>query len=296
VNNVTIRGLVIERYAPPHQLGVIQGDNGVNWLVQENEIRHSANHGLRAGPGMRIVNNFVHHNGVVGIAGYMADDVLVEGNEVSSNGILRQEDDPALAEASGMKFLKTRNLVIRGNRVHGNNGKGIWTDHAWPTTLIEHNTVTGNASSGIWHEVSYDAVIRHNTVAGNGGTAPGTWLSRAGIQVTNSPNVKIHDNTVTNNANGIGVMQSAGYDNGPYGPNVVQNLEVYANEVTMHVGRTGLAQNVGDRSIYTSLNNRFDRNIYFLAPGPRFLWDERELTPAEWQAHGQDVNGRFSGG
>jgi parallel beta-helix repeat protein len=293
-SGVVIQDLVIERYVPPSQRGAIQGDNGVNWRVEHNEIRNNANHGLRAGTGMRILNNHVHHNGVVGIAGYMADGVLVEGNEVSYNNTLQASEDPVYAEASGIKFMKTRNLVIRNNRVHHNMAKGIWTDHAWPTTLIEHNTVNDNASSGIWHEVSYDAVIRYNTISRNGGTTAGSWLSRAGIQVTNSPNVKVHNNTLTGNANGIGVTQAAGYTDGPYGANVVQNLEVYSNIVTMSVGRTGLAQNVGDTSIYTSRNNRFYNNTYYLGSNAYyFLWNERALDERGWQSYGQDLTGTF---
>ena len=88
-SNVTIRGLVITRYAPPSQFGAIQGDNGTNWLVEDNEISFNANHGLRPGPGMHIVNNFIHHNGVVGINGFRADNVIIEDNEVADNGTPR---------------------------------------------------------------------------------------------------------------------------------------------------------------------------------------------------------------
>ncbi len=292
---VTIQGLIIERYAPPRQNGAIQGDNGQDWVIEDNEICYNANHGLRPGPGARVLRNRVHHNGVLGINGYRADGVLIDGNEVSYNNTSQQPEDSASAEASGIKFLESRNLVIRNNNVHDNYGQGIWIDHGWPMTTIENNTVTGNRGAGIWHEVGYDAVIRNNTVLNNGTGAAPRWLEGAGIDITNSPNVQIYGNTVTNNANGIGVMQASGYSDGPYGPNVVQNLDVHDNVVTMQTGRTGIAENVGDRSVYTSRNNRFSHDSYRLGPRPDyFFWLDQEIDEHRWQSYGQDVTGTFS--
>jgi len=291
---VVIQGLIIQNYVPPLQRSAIQGDNGVNWTVSDNEVRYNANHGLRAGRGMQVLRNYVHHNGVDGIAGYRAHGAVIDGNDVSYNNTLQTPEDPVLADASGMKFFECSNLTIRNNRVHHNYAKGIWVDHGWPGTLIERNTVTDNRDSGIWHEVSYDAVIRYNTVERNGGTTAGAWLTNAGIQITNSPDVQVYGNTVTDNANGIGVMQASGYPNGPYGANVVQNLDVHDNVVTMRIGRTGMAQNVGDPSLYTMGNNRFRNNTYYLGTSPYyFLWNERNLDEYGWKAQGQDVDGTF---
>src|SRR6185436_10092000 len=120
--------------------------------------------------------------------------------------------------------------------------------------------VTNNSKGGIWHEVSYDAIIRNNTVTGNGAPSVAVtgWIDRAGIQVSNSPNVQIYGNTVTNNANGISVMQATGYPTtGPYGAHTIQNLSVHDNVVRMPTGRSGMDGNDGDYSIYTSRNNHF---------------------------------------
>ena len=62
----------------------------------------------------------------------------------------------------------------------------------------------------------------------------------------------------------------------------------------MQIGRTGLAQNVGDTSYYTSRNNRFENNTYYLGPtSTYFLWTERNLTEAQWRGYGLDVTGTF---
>jgi hypothetical protein len=61
-----------------------------------------------------------------------------------------------------------------------------------------------------------------------------------------------------------------------------------------------LIQYVSDRSYYTSRNNRFRNNTYYLGcrRRPYFIWMRPtrsgygEMTFASWQASGQDVGGR----
>ncbi|OLC82297.1 MAG: hypothetical protein AUH72_07040 [Acidobacteria bacterium 13_1_40CM_4_65_8] len=291
---VTIKGLTIERYAPPPQHGAIQGDNGRDWVIDGNIIRDNSHIGLRTGAGFVVRRNRVYGNGVIGISGHRADAARIEENEVFENGGGAGTETPATAEASGLKFLRTHDLIVRGNQVVRNLGIGIWSDTNYPTVVIEHNTVSENRGAGIWHEAGYAAVIRYNTVERNGGLTPGNWLTRAGIQVTNASNVQISTNKVTNNANGIGVMQTGGYPDGPYGPLRVENVQVTDNSVTMTIGRTGLAQNVGDRRVFTEWHNRFDNTTYHLGPNRfYFLWDERLLDERGWQAAGNDRSGRF---
>jgi nitrous oxidase accessory protein NosD len=291
---VTIEGLTIQHYAPPFQNGAIQGDNGQGWVVSTNTIRDNHQVGIRLGPGFRVHGNQIYRNGTVGIGGYQADEVLIESNEIYENGGEAGEEDPATAEASGIKVLRSRDLAVRGNKVFRNAGKGIWSDTNYPTVVIERNEVSDNSSSGIWHEAGYAAVIRLNVVQRNGGPVEGSWLNEAGIQITNASNVQIERNTVTNNANGIGVMHTSGYPDGPYGPLRVENVSVVDNVVTMMFGRTGLSQNIGDRRVFTDWHNRFENTTYHLGPNRTyFLWDDRALDEHGWRATGNDRRSRF---
>lgn len=292
--NVTIKGLVITRYAPPYQRAAIQGDNGTAWLITDNEISYSAYECVHPGPHTQVLRNYVHHCMVGGISGFKSDSALIEGNEVAFNGLTMTAENPATAEAAGMKFMNQYGLTIRNNNVH-DNMRGIWIDTGYLGTLIEGDTVVGNMKAGIWIEATYGAVVRNNRAELNGGTTTGGWLGHSGIQVTNSPNVEIYGNTVTNNMNGIGVMETSGYPDGPFGPLHVQNLYVHDNVVTMQSGTTGVAQNVGDLSVFTSWNNRFVNNSYVLGATATFAWnDSTTLTAAQWRAAGQDVTGTFS--
>ena len=133
---VTVRNLVIEKYAPPIQRGAIQG--GVNWTIQDN--------------------------GNMGLGG-AGDGILVEGDEIARNGGWSGID--VFWEGGGTKFAHTKNLIVRRNHAHDNTGFGLWTDIDNVGTLYENNLVVGNSGGSITHEISYDAVIRNNTLAGN---------------------------------------------------------------------------------------------------------------------------------
>lgn len=295
--SVTIRGLVIERYMPAWNLGAIQADNGADWIVERNEIRFNANLGLKVGARMRVRYNYVHHNGVSGIGGYRTDGVLIEDNEVAYNNPSNTFVDPSRAGESGLKFFEISHLVVRRNNVHHNNGLGIWCDNAYLNIVIENNTVTLNTLGGIWQEIGYSAVIRNNSVRENGLASPSPqWLEKAGIMVSNSPDVEVYGNTVSNNANGITGMQATGYaTTGPYGARVLSNLYVHDNVITMAIGKTGLVQNVSDNSYFTNRNNRWVGNHYYLGANSNyFSWSNSSLDESQWRMSGQDVTGTFT--
>jgi len=204
-------------------------------------------------------------------------------------------ENPATAEAAGLKFMNQYGLVVRNNNVH-DNILGLWFDTGYQGTIVEGNTVVNNAHGGIWIEATYGAVVRNNRAEQNGGTTTGGWLAHAGIQVTNSPDVEVYGNTVLDNMNGIGIMETSGYPDGPYGPLHVTNLNVHDNTVRMQTGTTGLDQNTGDNSVFTSRNNRFVNNTYVLGPNAGyFAWNGRfGLSFAAWQGYGQDLTGTAS--
>ncbi|MDP1465830.1 right-handed parallel beta-helix repeat-containing protein, partial [Klebsiella pneumoniae] len=83
--------------------------------------------------------------GQIGIAG-IGDDVLIENNEIAFNNYAGYG---ASWEAGGTKFVRTNNLIVRGNRVHHNNGPGLWTDIDNMNSTISDNDVFYNTGAGI---------------------------------------------------------------------------------------------------------------------------------------------------
>ena len=297
-SDVVIRGLVIEHYNPAVQFGAIlagghqPADGTSGWVIENCEIRYnSTGGGLRIGHRTQVLRNNIHHNAQLGIGG-VGDDALIEGNEIAYNNYQVQYDWGW--EAGGTKWTRTRNLVVRGNFSHHNHGPGLWTDESNINTTYENNRVEDNFANGIFHEISYAAVIRYNTSRRNGFGHRG-WLWGAGILIAASRDVEVYGNVVEGNANGITMVQQ-NRGSGLYGPHIVQNVYVHDNTIVNGPsGRTGAAQDIGDNSIFTSRNNRFERNTYYLGAGPTpFDWMNAVRTPPQWLAFGHDVAGIFN--
>lgn len=291
IRDVTISGLVIEKYANPAQRGAIDGSTSASWVVRDNDVRLNHGIGIRTGDGMTVSGNRVHHQGQLGIGGG-GTDVVVENNEIAYNNTAGFSSS---WEAGGTKFAYTTRLIVRGNHAHDNNGAGLWTDINNINTLYENNTVRDNGGAGIFHEISYAAMIRNNVVVHNGWASANyaTWPEGSGILVNSSSDVEVVGNTLADNANGVAAIQSARGD-GLHGPYVVQNLYVHDNTITQRTGVTGVVQTVGDDAVFAQRNNRFERNTYHLGSNSTpFVWLDRPRTAAEWRAYGHDIDGSF---
>lgn len=298
-SNVTVRGLRITRYVPPDSGAAVEGHGSQGWLVEGNEIDHNSNgsaraYGIRIGSEWVLRSNSVHHNGWVGIAGYRAFDSLIEGNEVYANPPEAFED--TVGEAANIKLFECGRIILRDNHVHDGPFLGIWLDRSEPDMTVEGNRVLNHGDAGIWYEVSYRGVIRGNYVenAGNRGRYSRGWVSGAGIQVTNSPDVSVTDNTVTRSLNGIVGQQARGYADGPFGASQLRNLLVRGNKVVMPQGQTGLVDNIGTNAPYVEWNNRFEQNDYVLDTNASpFRWMSLNIDEWQWQAYGHRSEASF---
>ncbi len=295
VSNVTIRGLVIEKYANRAQFGAVRAAGAGNgavgqglstgWTVVGNEIRLNHGAGVRTGHATRVSGNYIHHNGHLGIA-VRGTGVEVSGNEISYNNTARFEVG---WDAGGLKATLTRGLVVRDNYVHHNHGFGLWTDVNNIDTLYEGNTVADNYGAGIFHEISYAAKVLDNVVTGNG-AGTHKWFYGAGILIAHSPDVEVAGNYVAGNADGIaGIQQERG--DGLHGPHRLDNLWVHDNHVEMSSGYNGVGQDMGDTTVFDR-NIRFDRNVYVIhGVEEPFAWRDRAITADEWRAYGHDTSG-----
>jgi hypothetical protein len=291
---VTIRGLIVEMYAAPAQSGAIQGNLGTGWVIENNELRSNHGYGLRIGHGARASADLVHRNGQLGIGG-VGDNVVIESNEIAHNNLAGFSVG---WEAGGTKFVRTRDLFVRNNHVHHNEGPGLWTDIDNIYSVIEGNLVEWNSHEGIKHEISYDASIRSNT-ASNNGRAFDVWLWGAQIEIQNSSNTEVYANVVTvaaDGGDGIAVInQSRG--GGAYGPWVSTNAYVHDNEIAYlgEVGQTGAVDDTGGYACTAEANNRFDGNSYDIPSSESLRWAWcSSLTWTGFQAAGQEATGSVS--
>lgn len=288
-DDVTIRDLVIEKFAVPAQQGAIDSrrDNddlvgGSGWVISGNVVRWNHGVGIAATTGAVVEANRVYENGQLGLAA-KGSGVSIVGNEVYGNNTAGFSSG---WEAGGSKFAYTQGLVVRGNHVHDNDGVGLWTDIDNLETTYEGNRVIDNARMGILHEISYDAVIAGNEVRGNG-FGFDAWVWGAGIVISTSVNVEVYDNIVEGNADGIiGVDQDRSDAPASYGPLALQNLAVHDNVISGNGGWTGIAQDRGDNAAFNSANNRFYDNLY-TQDGRHFFWLNDPRTFDQWVGFGQ---------
>ncbi len=288
--DVTVRNLVIEKFANEAQLGAVSC--GQRWHVEQNEVR--LNHGTGVQNAAVAVGNFIHHNGQLGLSD---GGKLVADNEIAFNNTMHFNPP---WEAGGAKWVFTDGLVVRHNYVHDNHGPGLWSDIANIRTTYDRNLVVDNSGSGIVDEISYRTTITRNVIRGNGhGVAPG-WLDGAGILIESAPDVTVSDNVLSGNANGVTIVQED-RGSGPHGPYKVRNISVRHNNIGMSRGRTGMAQTVNDAT-YFRRNIRFAGNRYHLSCGSSapFAWrsprgrdHDGHLTVREWRAVGHDRTGAF---
>lgn len=302
-SDVTIQNLVIKNYTAGNQNAAVWASNGKNWIVRGNEISYNNGMGVYLGDGTQMLSNFVHHNGQAGF-GCQTDGIanpkplLIDSNEISFNNYQDRYD--AGFEAGGGKITLSNNAMISHNYSHDNHGPGLWTDIDNINTTYAYNLVENNQAGGIFHEISYSASIHHNVVRNNAVRNDG-WMWGAGIQISSSGGVgggmiEIYENTVVSNSfgNGIGIMQQ-NRGNGAYGPWLVQNVWVHHNTVDMSKGgKSGVATDTGDRSIFTSRNVKLDYNTYILAgPGRGFDYNGAEGGKERLLNGGQEAHGVF---
>ncbi len=291
--NVIISGLTVEKYANQQQSGAIQGVNGTNWTISGNTLQNNHGAGVKFGEAAKITGNKVLANGQAGILG-SGTNVLVDGNEIAYNN---SDGYNMYIEAGGTKFAFCFQLTVSNNNSHDNRGPGLWTDINNYKVIYDHNTVTNNLNLGISHEISYDAVIKNNTITGNGLTMPADqqecWYA-GGIVIGHSPNVEIFGNVLTNNIQGICVIQTS-RGAGSQGTYEVHNLNVHDNTVTQSntwFAGAGLVA-VGYDALYTSWNNKWTHNTYILGANPdraAYNWGPN-MTRTQWKAAGNDVDG-----
>jgi len=311
VNNVTIRGLKITNYKPTMQSAAVDAggyypnEGSTGWVIDGNEVSYNGEYGIRIGNSTRVTNNKTHHNKRLNICG-TGNNTVVEGNEIAHGNHLNTSEIGF--EGGGTKFAYANGLVLRNNYVHDNMGPGLWMDENNINTLIELNRVVNNATEGIVIEVSYATRILNNTVTGNGWNDPYkrySYLWNAGIGIHASPDVEVAGNTVSGNYAGIvAIQQDRSALRADYGPHIVSNLYVHNNTITQtNLPRNpnelsvaaGAAQDIGNTALFTSRNNRFVNNTYFIGANPRaFAWMNGTRTESEWRGYGQDVGGVFN--
>lgn len=295
--DVLISDIKMEKYASPAQKGAIDAQRGLNWNIQNCQIRLSSSAGISVGRGSRVSGCDIHHNGQIGITG-AGNDIRLESNRIWENNT---RGFSMGWEAGGAKISLADGVVFRGNHVHDNRGPGLWCDGDCRNVVYEDNVVERNHEAGIYHEISYNAVIRNNTLRHNGANSDG-WFWGDDILISASEGVEIYNNrlSVASGRCAIMLIDQGRRDNGRLYKtrnNIVHDNDIHFEGAPCAGGTSDVARDDENFSIITEGNNRFDRNTYRVrrdAGRYRFVWGRAEnLGFEDLQAKGLERAGRL---
>jgi hypothetical protein len=292
---VTIAGATIDKFA--HD-GI--DVTASNWTITDSDISriHFGAIDLHGGRGHVLRNNRLHHNGVIGMTAASVSDLTAEGNEVDHNNYLSAGPATSGWHEGGIKILKSRNVLVRNNYSHHNDGDGIWFDFDNIDITIEDNLLENNTRDGIVYEASFDAIIRRNVIRENG--LAERWYGGTGIRNSTSKNVEYSDNLLEGNMRTFLILWQPRGSSPTLGERQSANVLFHDNTVvfpqTWHRWMwiaVGVYPNQDPR-VLTS-NNLFEGNHYFSPDASRTWWHwEDSLTWEGWQSLGLDKSGSYS--
>jgi len=238
-DGVTIRGFTMRHAANDWRCGAIQSrepstgsgstfsscrqkTDGSAWTVENNRLLHAAGAILSVRTNnARILNNVIAYGGQLGIHN-PKDDSLIEDNNIHHNNTERfcisagsctgystdgnSTASNFLVESGGVKIAGGQaRVTVRNNEIAFNRGQGLWFDVQTSGMKAVANRVHNNARRGIFCEISFGCQITNNVVWENGWATPG-YVDGAGIQVGNSSDVVVANNTLAWNADGIAIV------------------------------------------------------------------------------------------
>lgn len=257
---------------------------GSDWALHDMEM--TANQiGVRMnGDGPIVRNSSIHHNTQFGVLGTTSNGRFLS-NDVSYNRT-DQTFDPGSSGAT--KWVNSTGLLVEGNDVHDNYGKGLWLDIEDHGCTFANNVVRDNLDEGIRVEIGYDSLVEGNQVDGNGG---------GGINVLNSSGTVVRGNTISAPASAPYALRFTGNGRTSGGVEYTNtNNRAESNTITLTSGQSvGVVRTAG-----TTNGNSFDSNDYRVSSlTDRYFkwWDGAKqwtVSWSDWQGFGQDLSGSIT--
>lgn len=186
-----IRGLHLAHYA-----GAALEIYGPGSTVEGTVAEYNAVQGAELQGADHVVRNSIfRHNGRVGLTGWTADRLLLEGNTFEANNA---EHFARTWSAAGAKIARTKHVRVIGNRFLDNDATGLWLDIGADDAVMIRNHARGNVI-GLFFEISRGALIASNVAEGN----------NVGVMIANSADAQVWNNTLVANDANITVKQGA---------------------------------------------------------------------------------------
>ncbi len=289
-NDVTVRGFTMRYANGTYATGSVENAVGVQrFRLEDCDLGFSyVNLNLTGAIDSTIKNCAIHdakHLGVrvsaPGVNNNRGQRNQVIGNRIYRNNIVGEPDNNG--DAAGIKITAQDNFVISGNEVYDNGANGLWQDAWCRNSMISNNRVHGNNGPGIFDETSTGTKISGNVSWRNGANEPWGW--GAGILVAASKGTEVYNNTLAWNRIGISyISQNRGDDPGMTGNYSHDNFVAEAQQVAGqdHWGSFWAQDWNGILYLPSSNNHGLNDRFYYANPDGslapenqylRFIWD-----------------------
>jgi parallel beta-helix repeat protein len=199
-------------------------------------------------------------------------------------------------EAGGDKLVLCRDAVLERSQFVRNRGNGIWFDIGNEHCTVRQCLIADNEDAGIFYEISFGLQAHDNVIVGNGfAPTAGAWGAQAGISLSSSPDCIIERNLILGNREGFNFREQTRttprIDKKEEGPVwnhdqlIRQNIIVLNRDAQIwgwfdmndnrhwpagekNSSPTESATNTASQGLsLEKLRLRFDKNVYFAAPG-----------------------------
>jgi len=314
---IAVRRLRMRHCAQRHfQNGALTAGRG--WIIEDCEVSFTAGRGVSLAGAALIRRVQANNNGCLGFGGaaMRIEDCITNFNNYKEGGWLTGEN-------GGWKMVYAKGAVILRHTAVANRGPGIWLDIDNQETKIHRCFCADNTGAGIFIEISGQGGIEvaDNLCVGNGSNM--NW-GGAGILLGESCNVKVANNLVVGNKEGVAVRMQ-----GPrkffskihktYGYGEDREVSYYTHDIVIRdniIAHNGKYQVIfyGDNPFFgphpnpkvnerekrkptldpEKLNIVLDRNLYYGSPsgglilyGPGWRPKHRKYSMTElgaWQA------------
>ncbi|MBA3780858.1 MAG: right-handed parallel beta-helix repeat-containing protein [Nocardioides sp.] len=194
--DVTVNGINVRRYAPsvPHMGAVTAERDGIR--LERLSINDNATTGVHLmGDNIRVSRVTLAHNGMKGLGATGADHLRIDRLRAIGNNTENFNTSPS---SGGAKIGRSTDIRVTRSTFRANRGTGLWFDESTYRVSVARSRMLNNLHHGLTFEISGRISAVGNLIANNTGD---------GINVNDTDNVRIWNNTVVGNSRPINIVQ-----------------------------------------------------------------------------------------
>jgi parallel beta-helix repeat protein len=193
-----VRGIGVRNFSPSvPDMGAV-AVAAKNVTLENLEIVDSATTGFSVfETGVTLRNLTVARSGMLGGHASYADGLVVEGLLFVDNNVELFNRAPV---SGGLKVHRSRDVAVVDSVFSENLGNQLWFDESVYDMTITGNDVLDGTGNGIVVEISDTATVADNLISGN---------TLDGLLISNSGNIGVWNNTISENARNINIVQGS---------------------------------------------------------------------------------------